>query len=179
MSYKIVFSGKIEERYLDSFRGRELAEKWKNDDLPEKFSIGDDVYETKAIKAIIADVSNPDRTQEEESNAEKNAQVEREFQSWRSSELLRSADERGSELAFARFIWQSVKGVRPTEAEEKDIQEKSTEWLRTHPDFHRANPVAYLKKSDLVVTSREGEPRHIKDQIRINGLLYAERHLNA
>ncbi len=184
MTYKIVFSGKIEDEYVNDSEGIFLAEMFKSRGFPERVEINGNVYEAKSIKAVISGASNPDDAERKNRGMEIIEESNVDFKKFRGESLKKTPKERAQSIAMMNMICQALRGRPLTEEEKVDVRAAQEKWFTEHPDFHTANPTCYFSKEDMArakatIRERPGEATQIKDLLARNILNLMERHLNS
>lgn len=182
MSYRIVFTGNVKDTYVGDVEGKKLYDAYLDGSLPERFEVNGMAVTGKSVKAIF-DEQDPDNKDHASEMASKLRQEHQEYEEWRKTQVSLPASRRAQNLGLARVLWQTLKGRKPTKAEEDEIIRKSEAWLEEHPDFHAASPAAYLSKEDIAQRAsqmtEENTMKKIGDLLPTNALKLAERHLNA
>lgn len=182
MSYRIVFKGGLPDEFVDEIKGSSLSEAWEGGKLNGIVKINGNSYDGKAIKAIMSGFSNPDKLGVREQNMKDMEEERRKFQDFRKKMMALSPAERARHsynLEFANMVWYSVKKRDLTSEERETVIKKSEEWITAHPEFHAANPSAYLERKDLPHPSKTEDAVHIGDLLTERILVFADKVLNA
>lgn len=184
MTYKIVFSGAMEPEYVKDSEGLYLAELFKNKGFPDRVEINENVYESKAIKAVISGASDPDSGERKQRGSDSIHRINSDFQAWYTLRTAMPPEERAQSVAFFNMLSQAIRGRALTDDEKVTVRKKQLQWFKDHQDFHSANPTCYFTKDEIIKAGAgfqrdPNKPLHIGELLTKNAVMLAERHLNS
>lgn len=174
--YKIIFTGGLEDVYVETAKGMELSQDFKNGTMPDRIEINGMIVSSKSIKAIVPGIINPDAPK---GGFEYIADEKAEFTKWRQKRLALSPKDRAKDVSMFNFLSQALRGRNLTDEEVPKVQEAQEKWFENHLDWHNANPVCYFKKKELPIykANKGDKMTHMKDYMAQNALELVERHL--
>lgn len=170
--YKILFKGSIEEELVETTEGVQLMQLWENNALPEKIQINGSVYDSKSIKAIIANVASTD--------GKKLAMKEMMDESvYQHHQLVQKRwamipKERAQHVGIANMIMMAFRKRKLTPEETQEVITLQEKFFEEHPTYAWANPIVYKHVIGEQPTSKTGFAVKMSDLFPNHALRTAE-----
>ena len=177
--YKIILTGDAEDIYVSDAQGVKLSMDWDKHQLPPVITIGDERFKSSAIKRIVANVSDPNRTDRKAAFAEMIETVNNEHRAEKLQKARQTPETRAHDTSLAQLLFRVVKGRTAAQSDLDFIREKQTEFFKENLDYTYAKPT-YLSSEDISQRNaaiKKTEIPMLGDLIPINVLNLAERQI--